>query len=250
MGPGRSGYGNAMSYIHDALRKAQREKDAGYRHYEPALQPAKGHARRVTFGFQRVLYVLFTVLVFAFLSLLGYNFFTGTEEKGYFFKEVAVNPESVQPTVPSVVKEKSPEPATPLPALEELYQEAVTLQREGNTIGAERVYKKILARDHSYVFALNNLGVIRLNQGAREKARSFFEQAIRTDGGYVDPLYNMACLHAQSGNTAGALELLQKARRLDEKILKWAERDADLAALCESAEYKKMFYTNGEDKTQ
>ena len=239
-----------MSYIHDALRKAQREKDAGYRHYEPALPPAKGHARKGTFGFRTALCTLFAVLVFAFLSLLGYNHFTGTEKKDFHYEEVAAAPESGGREVPPVVKEKTAESATSLPALEELYQKAVTLQRRGDTAGAERVYENILARDPAYVFALNNLGVIRLNQGAGTKARSLFEGAIRIDGGYVDPLYNMACLHAQSGNTKEALESLRKAWHLDEKILKWAERDADLASLCESAEYKEMFYTNGEDKTQ
>ncbi len=55
------------------------------------------------------------------------------------------------------------------------YQEALTAQRRGDLRGAEELYQKVLTLDPGHVRALNNLGVIYMEQKKREQGDRAFQ---------------------------------------------------------------------------
>ena len=85
--------------------------------------------------------------------------------------------------------------------------------------------------DPGHVYALNNLGVIYIQEGNYSEAKKSLEDAIQQKPEYVDPYYNLACLYALKGEVMKSLAQLKKAVSLDESVSEWARRDRDLQNL-------------------
>ncbi len=77
--------------------------------------------------------------------------------------------------------------------------------------GAEALYQRVLALDPGHVRALNNLGVIWMEQRKREAAIALFSRAIILKKDYVDPYYNLACLYARANEIDESLWYLKVA---------------------------------------
>ncbi|MBE9573533.1 MAG: tetratricopeptide repeat protein [Proteobacteria bacterium] len=201
-----------MSYIHEALLKAQKEKDARHPRYQRTLSDTAG--KPGIFSGRAVWMISFGVILLAF-ALYSWLDFKGN--KTVPASEV-LRPEA-QPRSEDLVK------------AEECYERARHLHKIGRLEDARRLYEKTLMLDPGSVCALNNLGVLYMQDKNYSEAQNSFEHAIQKKPDYVDPYYNLACLHALKGETIRSLAQLKKAISLDTSVREWARKDRDLQNL-------------------
>jgi len=142
---------------------------------------------------------------------------------------------------------EKPVPSTPpasgrsaLREAEVRYREALTAQRSGDAPGADALYRRVLALDPDHVRALNNLGIIRMEQKKREEAIALFSKAIIVKKEYVDPYYNLACLYARANEIDESLWYLKVAMAINGDVKNWAEKDADMRNVVGSPAFKKI----------
>ncbi|MDY6952848.1 MAG: tetratricopeptide repeat protein [Thermodesulfobacteriota bacterium] len=269
-----------MSYIHEALKKAQRERDllankggaawASYRH-RPAL------FRRQWLLLGGVVLVAVIFLSHSWSDLIhqrpspkqakavvrqptnkGAAGLHASRPSRTPAKAVASKPKTasvageektkiapakgkertkVQETKKTAAKSPGPSQGTAL------YSQALALQKQGRLKEGKELYVAALEEAPKLVSALNNLGAIYIqekNFGAASKA---FEKAIRIKPGYVDPYYNLACLHALQNDVGRSLFYLKKAISIDRGVRKWASADKDLENLHGHSEYEKIVAT-------
>jgi tetratricopeptide (TPR) repeat protein len=261
-----------MSYINDALRKAQRERDGRYERFrgiiasgpEVQRQPRK---RRLAIGAAFALLALIPAgLLFAVYVLQQ----SSPVKKASPQPVIGGNPAAFQSLTPQAAGKAAPEAiqagATPggsqgektaisgegasatvqkseKPALREAevwYKEALLAQRKGDLRGAEDLYQKVLMLDPGHVRALNNLGVIYMGQKQRGKAIAVFGRAVVLKKNYVDPYYNLACLYAQTNEIDESLWYLKVAMTINGDVKNWAGKDADLKNIVAFPAFKKI----------
>jgi tetratricopeptide (TPR) repeat protein len=239
-----------MSYINDALKKAQQDKDNRYSHYGgiiPQLpgRPARSWNKWAVAVFSAGL-ALAAVLIWV---IVNYSFvlpFAGKKEphlQAGAGAGPAQKPAVVQtaPGEPPRAAELPAETARPpLPDAKALYREALAAQRDGKTAVAEWLYRRVLAIDARHVEAMNNLGVLYLAQGKQDQAFEMFNQAISLKADYADPYYNLSCLFAQRKDTAKSLEHLKRAVALNGDVIHWAKDDRDLKHITDSESFMKL----------
>jgi len=201
-----------MSYIHEALQKAQKEKDAKHPKYQklfftPKRKPGIVAVRPAWW------------ISFAFI-LLAFALYSWLDSSG---KKTESNPENPGPN-------ENPRSETVVNA-EDLYDKARRLHGIGRLKDARRLYQKALALDQGHFSALNNLGVIYIQEGNYSEARKSLENAVQLKPEYVDPYYNLACLYALKGELKKSLGHLKTAVSLDKSVGGWARRDTDLQNL-------------------
>jgi len=239
-----------MSYIHKALKKAQKEKETRYHKYN-GIVSTPGHKPRL-FSAKALWLTPFFLISLAFAAYLWLPS-TGTQPP---IREPA-RPEATPQSKPALQAEVSPQSqpapqpqvtpqpqATPQPRgvanAAALYEKARVLHRSDRLQEAMRLYEKALSLDPDYVYALNNLGVIHIHNRMYPAARACFEKAIRHRPDYVDSYYNLACLHALEGGVSQSLIHLKKAVSLDQSVKDWARRDADLGNLRGMPEFEEI----------
>jgi tetratricopeptide (TPR) repeat protein len=251
-----------MSYINDALLKAQKEKKSPYAVYEPVLSASGKKADRPRKK------LLLTGIVIFFLWVAGTVVWVNRsgEKKAPATPPATVSLlQSVAPATPPVAKviitdnknktelktkTISAKIKTGIKAKPEiadakiLYAQAVKKQQEGNLEEAKRLYKKIIKIDPQNVQALNNLGVIYMNKKTYKWAIIRFNDAIKVKQDYPDAHYNLACLYAHKNDTNRSLSYLKNAVGLNPQVKKWAENDNDLKVLADLPEYKKLLEKN------
>jgi tetratricopeptide (TPR) repeat protein len=205
-----------MSYIHQALKKAQTERDRRNGPYEGVISPSgskkRGSIRR---------WILIAVGAIGILSLafVAYSWLDrGAGRPG---------PEA-PPRVAAVAQAPR---ADNRPDAEALYQVGKRHHQDGREVEARGWYEKALQVDPGLVTALNNLGVILMAEGNYPEAQRRFEKAVRLEPQYVDPCYNLACLFALTGETEQAVRYLKRAVSLDPQVRGWALEDPDLEGL-------------------
>ena len=233
-----------MSFINDALKKAQQEKDSRYAGYGSLItspNPVPGKkAGKMKWAATAVLAAL--ACGAGLFALLQYQ--TGTEvpeNKAAVPAEAAARtplPPAPQPAAPA---QDQPAPVQP-PALDvkAAYREALGLQLENGNAQAEGLYRKIIASDPHHTDALNNLGVIVMAGGNRQEAISLFDKVIALKPDSADAHYNLACIYAKLEDSKSALEHLEKAVAINPELRKWASRDKDLQNLWALPKFKKI----------
>jgi tetratricopeptide (TPR) repeat protein len=254
-----------MSYINDALKKAQGEKDSRYVGFGGILQQASTD-RAV--GSKRLLLLSLVILVvlMAAVAVLSLTLRDGRREAvsgtttGAKVQERRTAGTAVQASALSNPQDKAaqtslpkpdsaPEPKgmqapqkplQPGPGAEALYESALKLQRVGRNTEAAMLYERVLVMEPGHVKALNNLGVILMGQKRRGRAAEMLGKAIAIKGDYIDPYYNLACLYAQAGDHAQSLRYLKAALAISREVRQWAAADADLKPLQALPEYRKM----------
>lgn len=214
-----------MSYIHDALKKAQKEKDKDGGYYEGVVS-----SKKVQRSFPPRTWIL---LSFAFLSLLAMIVFSWHHRQHISrpASQDKIRPDSGVSEKP-VVKKKG--------NIHILYTEGLDYQKNGSLYDAKKKYLQVLRIEPNFVFALNNLGVIYISEGNDSEARRLFEKAITLDPDYVDPYYNLACVYAQLNDLAVSVEHLNTAIGFDKRVKEWARADKDLVKLHGYPEYEKL----------
>jgi len=207
-----------MSYIHQALKKAQTERDDRYGKYEGILHSSRSKKTR---SVRRWTMIGVAVLGILFLAFISYSWLdlSGLEA-------TTKDPPKTKHATPA------PDPVPDRTAdADALYQVAKTHHRGGRLGEAKRFYGKGLKADPGCVAALNNLGVILMAEKKYPEARSRFEKAIRLKPEYVDPYYNLACLFGLTDQPEEGIRYLKRAISLDPQVKAWAMEDADLETL-------------------
>ncbi|MGD8226646.1 MAG: tetratricopeptide repeat protein [Desulfobacteraceae bacterium] len=246
-----------MSHINEALRKAQKDRDAHALKYTGIL--SSGKAQKRTFWSK----ALFWGALFLILLLLVFTSYSWWDSRGK--KILAPSDKKVlakrPPLAKSAGRAKSSQPkgvgsprgpsqktaanesGSPQKAARSaraFYEKAVRFHKRDRLQDAKRFYQEALRLDPGYVDALNNLGVIYIRDREYTAAQRNFERAVRLRPGYVDAHYNLACLHAIKGEVTQSLAHLKKAVSLDESARDWARKDTDLQNLRGLSEFKAI----------
>ncbi len=228
-----------MSYINEALKKAQKEKEARHHKY-PGMVSTPGYKARVFPG--KALWL--TAFFLASLAFAAYLWLPSgdTQPPGSKPLRPKATPQlaSSEPARPKATPQPpGSEPARPKATPQQksvgnvkaLYERARVFHKRGRLQEAMRLYERTLSLNPDYVDALNNLGVIHIQNRRYSAARESFAKAIRLRPDYVDPHYNLACLHALEGAVSQSLIHLKRAVSLDQSVKDWARGDADLRNL-------------------
>ena len=210
-----------MSYIHEALQKAQKEKDVRFPKYKRILLGTKG---KPGIFFSRTVWLISLIVI-----LLAFTFYSWFDFK---YKKT-LSPPKNQKTLVSHKIEAAVN-------FGEFYERAKYFQKTGRLKEAQRFYKQALTLEPDNVFVLNNLGVIHIQQRNYSEARNSLEVAIRIKPEYVDPYYNLACLYASKGKVMKSLENLKKAISLNTLVREWARKDRDLQNMRGVPEFVKI----------
>lgn len=200
-----------MSYIHEALKKAQKQKEAHYHEYQ-GIVSTPGYKLRFFSG--KALWLTSFLLVF--LAFMAYLWLPSRDAKA----PVA------EPTGPR----GTPQPEKVVNP-KALYDKARGFQKRGQLLEAKLLYQETLSLNPGHVEALNNLGVIQIREGDYSAAHTSFAKAIRLKPEYVDAHYNLACLNALGGDISQSIVHLRKAVVLNPSAKNWARRDTDLGNL-------------------
>jgi tetratricopeptide (TPR) repeat protein len=248
-----------MSYINDALKKAQREKDSLYSHYGGIISRLPGsqpHARTkwVTLSIVVLLIPAFFFVWVTFSALPDRRMALKTERP---VKSKAIPAQTVQPALQQILSPEKARTGAPVPptapvikapviSAPALYREAQAAQRHRKTEEAQRLYQRVLTIDAGHVQAMNNLGVIYMSQNKQHQAMDLFNKAIFLKKDYVDPYYNLACLYARQNNRVGSIQHLRAAMAVNREVIDWAKNDMDLKNVSASEEFRKLMENKGE----
>jgi len=204
-----------MSYIHQALKKAQAERDEGYGKYEGILLSSRSKRP----GVKKWTLIAAALLSILFLAFVVYSWL---DRSG--LPSTAKNPPGWRDAELTSTQEKTAD-------VEALYQVGKTHHKSGRPSDAKIFYEKALKADPGCVSALNNLGVILMAEKDYPAARIRFEKAIRLNPEYVDSCYNLACLFALTDQPDPGLRYLKRAVSLNPQVKAWAREDGDLEKL-------------------
>ena len=268
-----------MSYIHEALKKAQREKDhlAG-KHGN--VWSTDRNARRV---FRREWMVSAGLVVIA-VGFFSYSWLHSSNQQSSLHEQeqdavvrraapkpsdrlhagkAQESPSRPTPSKSQAAPGKRKEPDKALPGSKQggkkkqearlavakkpesdkaaiLYDQGLALQKEGRLQEGKALYEAALESSPDLVSALNNLGAIYVKEKNYAAAGKMFEKAIRQKPGFVDPYYNLACLHALQNDVGRSLFYLKKAVSINRTVQEWARADKDLQNLHGHSEYEKI----------
>jgi tetratricopeptide (TPR) repeat protein len=246
-----------MSHIHEALIRAQKERDALVLRYSGILSASK-RKKRILSG--RTIRCALPLIIVVFLTFFYNTWFdlTASKTRQTYEKNqrrFQSTPKGNGPAKPQEivmgkqgeafladrqepVLEKHQE--TDLKKAQETYNSARRLHKKGRLEEAMRLYKETLQLDPGYVDALNNLAVILISKRDYINAQRTLEKAVRLKPKYAEPFYNLACLNAIRGEIHLALEHLKRAISLDPNVKYWAPKDKDLENLQHLPEFKEL----------
>jgi len=246
-----------MSHINEALRKAQKDRDARSLEYTGILSSRKEQKR--TF-WKRALLWSSLLLVFILLTFASYSWWDSRGKKS--LAPVDKNELATRPPLPKSSRKaetsrlktaglaKVPPQKTAVStrgsqqdaarSAKAFYEKAMRFYKRGRLQDAKRFYQEALRLDPSYVDALNNLGVLYIRDKDYTAARRSFEKAIQLQPSYVDSYYNLACLYAIEGDERQSLAHLKKAASLDRAAKDWAQKDTDLDNLRGLPEFEEI----------
>jgi tetratricopeptide (TPR) repeat protein len=243
-----------MSYINDALRKAQKDKQSPYAAYEPILSASGKKIGRPRRWLPIIGILIFVLWAAGIIALLYWP--EGKKIQAAAPLKISSAPIAVPAALP-VVKEtptenkkqnvlKTKTAAGEIKSKPEradsktLYAQAVKKHQEGNLEEAKNLYKKVIKIDPRNVEALNNLGVVYMKKKVYKWAIIRLNDALNVRYNYPDAHYNLACIYAQRNDTNRSLSYLKNAIGFNPQVRKWAENDGDLKVLADLPEFKKL----------
>lgn len=235
-----------MSYINEALKKAQKDKDANHMGYIRSIGKL-GIKRSFDKRFIYLFFVIFLLVVSLIYSKLGKQAEQGPDiargtisdmpaaVDGKKDNALAVADKQIQPAEDATQKENRGKEI--LRRRETLYTQATSFFKEGKLDKAEDIFKEILAQDPGHINTLNDMGVLSLQEGKYENAINFFEKAVKLKPKFANPYYNLACTYSLQNKGDKGMAYLLKAIEIDEKVKAWAKEDPDLENLKAYAEF-------------
>jgi tetratricopeptide (TPR) repeat protein len=230
-----------MSFINEALKKAQKEKDTHYIEYNGSLTAGR-KKRGISGGISgsRLFWSSLFIIALLIIGFFIYSILNSGEDQ----LKVAEENEQTRPREVKKVPMPAPEQKEEVDA-RSLYSRAKNYHTEGKLQQAKILYLESLKQDPGFLDSLNNLGIIYISGKDYENGRKYLEKAIRLKPEYPDPYYNLACLFSITGETGKSLEYLKKAVSLDSKVIEWAKKDTDLENLREIEEFKEIINQSG-----
>jgi tetratricopeptide (TPR) repeat protein len=243
-----------MSYINDALRKVQKEKESGYVAYKHIVSAPGKELNRP----QKWLSIIGILIVLSFATGIIVLLYWPEHKK--MPAKASLQTTSVTNVVPAesrVINKtiadhqnkaglKRKTAAAEIKVKPEitdskiLYAQALQRQREGRIEEAKNLYKKVVKIDPRNIQALNNLGVIYMNKKTYKWAIRRFNDALVIKHDYTDAHYNLACLYAQKNDASQSLFYLKNAIGFNPEARNWAKNDSDLKVLANLPEFKKL----------
>ncbi len=124
--------------------------------------------------------------------------------------------------------------------LAEKMSEAEALVGNQEFAEAAEIYRAVLEEDKRNAFATYRLGYCLHGAGDLEAALEMHTRATKFKGVAPVATYNIACVHSLQGNTAEALDFLEKAVELGMTRLDAFEEDPDLENLREEDRFKEL----------
>ncbi len=227
-----------MSSIHDALRRAEREREIRLSVATDSLVPSGSrHRKRVKLWVPAAVTAAVICLAPALYSWLD----SETPRRGGHGKpnvprkEASIDGTSLVPEpVHSMAAEADPEEGL------KLFRMGRVMHRTGRLQEARSLYEEALSISPALVEAKNNLGVVLLSLKDYSSAEKAFLDVIGHRPDYVDSQYNLACLYSLTGRMDEALSALTHAVELDPEALEWALMDKDLGALREAPGFHQL----------
>ena len=214
-----------MSYIHEALNKAQKERDAHNVKYNGVL--SDGRLKRRFYSRRPVLWISLVIIII-FLAFVVYSWLdskgkrtSGTSDHKY--------------KMPAATSQNKP-----VENAESYFNRGRIFHKKGRLKDAKRLYGEALRIDPGYVDALNNLAVVYMHEKNFSAAQRHLEKAIRLKPGNVNPYYNLACIYSIKGEISKSLAHMKKAVSADRSVKKWAQKDGDLNNVRRSPEFKDI----------
>ncbi len=238
-----------MSYINDALRRLQKEKGSPYEAYGHIVGASVKKPRR----YSRWM-TLAGILAFVCSAAAGVLYLNSLEGK----RVESVPHEIVVPAAPQAALEIKEEIATPPPAIAPqqakkhtgdatvIYGQALKRHREGKLVEAKKLYRRVVDIDAKNISALNNLGVLYMEEKNYAKAIKYFHNALNIDSKYVNAHYNLACVYARQKDKDRSLFYLKNAVLFNPEAKLWARQDDDLKFLHALPEFVSL--TREQDK--
>jgi len=212
-----------MSYINEALKKAQEERDSRYMKYN-SIAGRSDKLRECFSG--RIFWPLISTVFLIFFLYGAYAWLEPSNER---------IESSVEPGIPEL-KDMGEDHLGKVA----LYEKASKLLKLGRFQEAKKIYEAVISMDPGYVEALNNLGIIYIHEGDFDAGKENLEKAVRLNPRHVESYYNMACLYAIKGEPKQGLEYLKKAVSLDSNVREWARNDSDLQNLRSLEEFNQL----------
>lgn len=222
-----------MSYIHEALKKAQQQKDIRGLKYEGILARSI-QGKRAWTGKVVGKGVVVLVILLAFVS--------------YSWLDSGLDRDPRTREAPARVLAPRSGPGASQGDVRSLYDKAVRHHRSGEIQEAKRLYLELLKLDPGHVQTLNNLGVIYIQTRDFSSAQGALEKAIRLRPDIVDPFYNMACLYVARGEIKNSLYYLDRAVSLNPAARQWARIDRDLEPLKGSKAFQEIVAVEQPDR--
>ncbi len=242
-----------MSYINEALKKAQQEKDKsygkfGYIQASSSTQPNKRPKTRFAVFTAVILITAAALLVIEFFYLRAPGVLNpaGTQKKMANVPKGAQKAAPAQQAKAALLEKASQKETRKQPSsvqsekIEQLYQEALLSQANGDLGRAKAKYVEVLKMDVDHVRALNNLGVVYLAMKNRKKALELFRRAALLKKDYADPYYNIACIYAQKNDVEQSIWYLNLAASIDGEVKKWVQKDPDFKKVISSPKFKEI----------
>jgi tetratricopeptide (TPR) repeat protein len=232
-----------MSYINDALRKAQKERDGRYERFSGIIPPGPdepGQSKKRRLAVVTAV-ALFFLIPAGLLLTLYIRYQPSSMEKGIHPPAVSEKPAAFPLATPQEASATVQGGTIPGEAPAEVrYKEALFAQRRGDRKQAEALYRQALALHPGHIRALNNLGVLYMMEKKGEQAIALFGKAIVLKKDYVDPYYNLACLYARKNEIEESLWYLKVAMTMNDDVKNWVMQDADMKSIVASPAFKKI----------
>ena len=261
-----------MSYINDALRKAQKDKESGYAAYGNIVSTSGKNPDRSKkwLSITGILIVFFwaTGIIFLMYWTADTRIPAKRISASPLTAKVLAQKTSAPPVAPAAVNAVSTKPQVvkettadkknkpglnretasssttkvkpEIAEAKAIFAQALDRQHEGKLEEAKRLYREVVKIDKDNVQAFNNLGVIHMSQKKYKWAIKRFNDAINVKHDYPDAHYNLACLYAQQNDASRSLFYLKNAIEFNPEVRKWAKNDGDLKALANLPEFKKL----------
>ena len=238
-----------MSYINEALRKVQKEKESRYVAYENIVS-ADGKKLEQP---KRWLSLMGISIVFFFAAGIIVLLYWSEDKKMPVIQRISAPPVVASAVVAehkpdnNTKVELKPQKTTAQVRIKQetaesraIFAQALDRQRKGKLEKAKILYRKVVEIDQYNVKAFNNLGVIYMGEKNFKLAIMRFNDALNIKHDYTDAHYNLACLYAQKNDVPQSLFYLKNAIEFNPEVRKWAKNDGDLKALANLPEFKNI----------
>jgi tetratricopeptide (TPR) repeat protein len=230
-----------MSYINQALKKAQKDKDAGRIGYIRSIGGTGSGAGRL-YGRQYLYAALALIILVSggIFYLVRVNAGRAPEvvekpsaiENGTGIRQgrdISVQKKAGSGKIDAALPDTGRKAMTD--AVEYLYKKASILLKEKRVKEALAIYMEILDKDPGHFASLNDIGVLYLQDGRYISAINNLEKAVRLNPRFVTPCYNLACAYALNNEPEKAMFYLEKAIGINKEVKAWAKNDPDLKNL-------------------